>query len=98
MKNNNNIKCNGIENDAFQDEHDLPQHLQGQQVYPIKNSNSLETLDSFKTSTSLEDLEANKEQENCSGAKKKSPINGINTVGGKTCCALPLHFYHILPP
>lgn len=42
----------------------------------------METLDSFKTSTSLEDLEGNKEQENSSGAKKKSPINGINTVGG----------------
>jgi len=56
----------------------------------------LETLDSFKTSTSLEDLEGNKEQENSSGAKKKSPINGINT-GGKIC-ALSKHVYHILSP
>ncbi|XP_030753994.1 E3 ubiquitin-protein ligase HECW2 isoform X2 [Sitophilus oryzae] len=79
-------KCNGIENDAFQDEIDgeIPSHL----VFPTpnfsrKNSNSLETLDSFKTSTSMEDLDTNKEQI-LSGVKKKSPINGFNNIGGGT--------------
>ncbi|XP_076251823.1 hecw ubiquitin protein ligase isoform X5 [Rhynchophorus ferrugineus] len=79
-------KCNGIENDAFQDEVDDqgPTHLDlSNHNFSMKNSNSLETLDSFKTSTSMEDLDNNKEQI-LSGVKKKSPINGFNTIGGGT--------------
>ncbi|XP_066248199.1 E3 ubiquitin-protein ligase HECW2 isoform X2 [Euwallacea similis] len=82
VKNKKN-KCNGIENDAFQDEHedDLPQHSEGQHtVFSIKNSNSVETLDSFRTSASMEDLGPTRET--CLGAKKKSLTNGFNTIGG----------------
>ncbi|XP_060527932.1 E3 ubiquitin-protein ligase HECW2 isoform X2 [Cylas formicarius] len=67
--------CNGIENDAFEDETAVPgAHLEFSRA--LKKSNSLETLDSFKTSTSTEDLDMTKPQ--TSGMGNRSPINGFH--------------------